>query len=101
MLLLIGTTLAVSTYMAHHFTNPVMQVLAKYHVPIILAMIFISIGFGHAWASALQTQLKKERKVSQQILELLKDLLNKDEQLVIRLLVEQKGNVTQKEIGRT
>lgn len=99
-LLIIGTTLAVVTYLSHHFSSPFMSFLASQHIPFMLLLIFISIGFGHTWASTLQQKLQKEQKDTQQILSVLKDLLNKDEQLVIRLLVEKNGEVSQNDIAK-
>ena len=100
LLLLVGTTLAVVTYISHHYSSPVMKFLASQHIPLMLLMIFISIGFGHTWANTLQQKLQQEKRDTQQILSVLKDLLNKDEQLVIRMLIENNGMISQNELAK-
>lgn len=100
MLLLVATTLAILTATMTTSESAIMRVLIHNHVPLMLVLIFIAIGFGFFWASSLQGELRREQRESQKLLSLISDLLHPDEQLVLRLLVEAGGKLSQSELSR-
>ncbi len=99
-LLVIATTLAILTYVSHNHTNSAMQFLSSQHVAIMLFLVFVSIGFGYAWAHSLQGALRKEQQESDKLLTIINELLNPDERLVLAVLVEHEGKVFQSVIAR-
>lgn len=99
-LLLLSVTLSIVTAMITQSSNALMSFLIRYHVGVMLVLALVSIGFGFFWASLLQGELRREKRDSHKLLGLLADLLNEEELLIIRMLVESGGKVSQRDIGR-
>lgn len=99
LLLVIGLTMALLTYLPIGYDNSIMQFFIHQHVTIMLVLVVISIGMGYSWSSVLAQQIRKEEKTMQDLLDIVNDLLSRDDRLVIRLLVENNGRISQHEIA--
>ena len=99
-LLVLSIALAILTYSSHDHAHPLMQFLSSQHIIIMLALVFVSIGFGYVWAYTLQEQLRAQERESDQLFDVLQELLSAEEHTVIAAAVEQGGRVLQSVIAR-
>jgi len=63
-------------------------------------MILVSVAFGFFWSQLSYSEIKKEKKSSKEILELVMKFLSHDERRIIKFLVENKGKGNQADISK-
>lgn len=100
LLLIIGVSLAIISYISHDSSSVIIGFLAHQHVALMLLVVLISIGFGYSWSAALQVKLSQEKQTSKELRMLISQLLGPEDQLVLELLLESNGRISQSKISR-
>ncbi len=97
--LLIAIFLSILTHSSHTNNSYILNVLAEYHVFIMLFLVFVSVLFGFVWSQILYQQISIHKNKNKNLLTLVKELMSSDERLVIELLVK-KSTVMQSELSQ-
>ena len=80
--------------------NPLFYYAAQNHLELLFIMIMISIILGFFISGLSFRALEKQRKNSENILQIVLMFLNKEEEEIIKHLVKTTGETTQAEISR-
>src|SRR3989344_5265698 len=96
------SVITIITYGSRDMTNanPLFYYAAQNHLELLFIMIMISIILGFFISGLSFRALEKQRKNSENILQIVLMFLNKEEEEIIQHLVKTTGETTQAEISR-
>lgn len=102
LLLFTLSMLAFVTYQSRNMTDVSLFLLfaIRHHMSIMFTMILVSVAFGFFWSQLSYQEIRKEKRSSKEILELVMKFLSHDERKIINFLVENKGKSNQSEISK-
>ena len=97
------TTLVGIVYYTHQNETP-QNVFAmwavSFHLPIMITLIIISVGFGFILSTLSKKEIKKSKKETKSLLKTLFLFLSSEEKEIIDFLIKNEGKTSQAEISR-